>query len=452
MRTQRTTPNQILAAALGQAGLRRTQQAYLRLLLSLWLVLPGRHTFTNLARYGSTSDRTHRSWAQKPVPWVQLNSTLVLQAQDQQTLHCGGILGVDAVFIPKYGSHTPDLASYWSGCQGRSVRGLEGTCVTWIDPATHQPIPLAITQTPATLPAGQSRVDFYATVTLNTIMQLPDELKKQVRAVVGDAYYTKLKFIARVVDEGQLPFVGKMRKDANLKHLFTGSRTGKPGRPQLYDGKVSLHDFSRWDAIPWADECMVYTVVAYSISLKRQVRVVAVVWPGSRSSRTEVLFSTSITMTAAAIIALYRARFSMEFPFRDGKQFAGLSECQSRQVEALHFHWNMALVAVSAARLSQLRDQRASPLVFSMEDEKRRAYNEFFAARILSILTQEQTKQKCEDLLTDLLSYVFRLICYFWPPVKAGLGFHPVPLSFQPAALCGERFLKISQHPEMPVF
>ena len=402
MRTKRTTPDQILAAALGQAGLRRTQQAYLRLLMILWLALPGRHNFTNLARYGPTSDRTHRTWARKPVPWVQLNSTLVLQAQDQQTLHLGGILGVDAVFIPKYGNHTPDLASYWSGCQGRSVRGLEGTCVTWIDPTTYQPVPLSITQTPAALPAGQSRVDFYATVTLNTITQLPDELKKQVQAVVGDAYYTKLKFVARVVDEGQLPFVGKMRKDANLKHLFTGPRTGKPGRPRLYDGKVSVHDYSRWDALPWAGECMVYTVVAYSVSLKRQVRAVAVVSPGSR--KTEVLFSTSITMTAATIIALYRARFSMEFPFRDGKQFAGLSECQSRQVEALHFHWNMAMTAVSAARLSQLSDQRASPLVFSMEDEKRRAYNEFFAARILNILAQEQTGQKCEDLLAGLLS------------------------------------------------
>ena len=401
MRTKRTTLDQILAAALGQAGLRRTQQTYLRLLLILWLALPGRHNFTNLARYGPTSDRTHRTWARKPVPWVQLNSTLVLQAQDQQTLHLGGILGVDAVFIPKYGNHTPDLASYWSGCQGRSVRGLEGTCVTWIDPTTHQPVPLSITQTPAALPAGQSRVDFYATVTLNTITQLPDELKKQVQAVVGDAYYTKLKFVARVVDEGQVPFVGKMRKDANLKHLFTGPRTGRPSRPRLYDGKVSVHDYLRWDPLPWADECMVYTVVAYSVSLKRQVRAVAVVSPGSR--KTEVLFSTSITMTAATIIALYRARFSMEFPFRDGKQFAGLSECQSRQVEALHFHWNMAMTAVSAARLSQLSDQRASPLVFSMEDEKRRAYNEFFAARILSILTLEQSDQKREDLLADLL-------------------------------------------------
>ena len=72
MRTRRTTPDQILAAALGQAGLHRTRQVCLRLLLTLWLVLPGRHNFTNLTWYGPTSDRTHRSWAQKPVPWVQL--------------------------------------------------------------------------------------------------------------------------------------------------------------------------------------------------------------------------------------------------------------------------------------------------------------------------------------------------------------------------------------------
>jgi hypothetical protein len=64
----------------------------------------------------------------------------------------------------------------------------------------------------------------------------------------------------------------------------------------------------------------------------------------------------------------------------------------------------MAMTAVSGARLSQLSDQRASPLIFSMEDEKRRAHTEFFASRILSILTQEQTDQKREDLLADLLS------------------------------------------------
>ena len=60
MRTQRTTPGQILAAALGHASLRRTQQAYLRLLLILWLAISGLLNSTNLARYGPRSDRTHQ--------------------------------------------------------------------------------------------------------------------------------------------------------------------------------------------------------------------------------------------------------------------------------------------------------------------------------------------------------------------------------------------------------
>ncbi len=48
-------------------------------------------------------------------------------------------------------------------------------------------------------------------------------------------------------------------------------------------------------------------------------------------------------------------------------------------------------------------NQRASPLVFSMEDEKRRAYNEFFADRILSLLPGDLTCEKFAPQIADLL-------------------------------------------------
>lgn len=403
MRTERTTPAQILTAGILKAGLRKTQAAYLQILLMLWLVIPGRINFTNKARYHPITEKTHRNWSGKPVPWVQLNATLVLQAQDQQLLSRRGALGVDAVHISKYGQHTPDVASYWSGCQGRSVHGLESTCVTWIDPLSQQPIVLSMTQTPAELPEGHSRVDFYATATVNTIVQLPETLRAQIQAVVGDAYYYKRVFVNRVLDEGQLPFVGKMRRDANLKHLYTGPRTGQPGRPKKYDGKVSLKEFARWDVIPYAQECTVFTTVAYAVQLKRVVRLVALLWPAKNGHTLELLFSTDTSMDAATIIGLYRSRFAMEFPFRDAKQFAGLNHCQSRRVESLHFHWNMAMLCVSVARLSQLKNQRAGPLVFSMEDEKRRAYNEFFAQRILSKLPDGLSDEKLWQQLESLL-------------------------------------------------
>ena len=70
----------------------------------------------------------------------------------------------------------------------------------------------------------------------------------------------------------------------------------------------------------------------------------------------------------------------------------------------VYAHWNMALLAVSAARLSRLQDQRACPLVFSMEDKKRRAYNEFCVERILSILAVKPTDENCRKLIGELLT------------------------------------------------
>lgn len=405
MKTQRTTPLTILLVALIACGVRATQRKYLQLLLTLWLVIPGNYNFTNLARYHRTTERTHRKWFQKAVPWVQLGSHLVLQAQDQKILSQKGIVAIDAVFIPKYGKATPDLASFWSGCQQRSLPGLEGSCVTWVDSVTQQPVPLSITQTPAELPEGQTRADFYATTLVNACIQLPTALREQIEAVVGDAYYTKKNFVQRVVDEAQLSFVGKGRKDFNLKHPYTGPRTGKRGRPKVYDGKVSLTDFSRWDAIPYAGECTVYTTIAYAVSLKRWIRVVALLWPKTtgKRCRLELLFSTDTNMEAATIIRLYRARFAMEFPFRDGKQFAGLSDCQSRQTEAIHFHWNMSLLAVTTARLSALSNHKTGPFIFSMEDEKRRSYNCFFAQRIISSLGYATKVMEMGEPLRQLL-------------------------------------------------
>jgi hypothetical protein len=83
-------------------------------------------------------------------------------------------------------------------------------------------------------------------------------------------------------------------------------------------------------------------VVAYSVSLKRLwVRAVAVV---SRVTQDfEVLNSTSITMTAATIIALYRASVLDGIPI-PGRQTVHRVERMpsSGQVEALHFHSNTA--------------------------------------------------------------------------------------------------------------
>ena len=111
-------------------------------------------------------------------------------------------------------------------------------------------------------------------------------------------------------------------------------------------------------------------------------------------------------MPALEVIACYRARFEMEFPFRDSKQFAGLMDCQSRSAKALEFQWNSSFLVVSLARAQQLLafEGELQEFVFSMEDAKRRAYNELFAERIIALLPAEVNLIKFRKDLQDTLN------------------------------------------------
>jgi IS4 transposase len=49
-----------------------------------------------------------------------------------------------------------------------------------------------------------------------------------------------------------------------------------------------------------------------------------------------VLFSTDTELDALTLYRYYKARFQIEFLFRDAKQFTGLNDCQARSEPALH--------------------------------------------------------------------------------------------------------------------
>ena len=99
-------------------------------------------------------------------------------------------------------------------------------------------------------------------------------------------------------------------------------------------------------------EATLYTAVVIATSLKRDVRVVIVdcMEPGKKTQTRKVFFSTDINMSAKDIMDIYRTRFQIEFLLRDSKQYTGLTHCQSRQKEALAFHFNMSLTAINVAR------------------------------------------------------------------------------------------------------
>src|SRR6185436_10496353 len=117
-------------------------------------------------------------------------------------------------------------------------------------------------------------------------------------------------------------------------------------------------------------------------SLKRWLRVVVLVWHTADGKWHHAsLATTDLNCTAADVLRFYQARFQLEFLFRDGKQFAGLTESQARNAAALDFHFNAALATVSAARAAAAQES-AAPFVFSLASQKQIAFNEHFLATI----------------------------------------------------------------------
>ena len=88
------------------------------------------------------------------------------------------------------------------------------------------------------------------------------------------------------------------------------------------------------------------------------------------------------------IYRYYKARFQIEFLFRDAKQFTGLTHCQARSENKFYFHFNMATTSVGVAKAAHyltadIEEGRPRP-AFSISDIKTSYFNELMLQLILS--------------------------------------------------------------------
>ena len=103
-------------------------------------------------------------------------------------------------------------------------------------------------------------------------------------------------------------------------------------------------------------------------------------------------------MRGLKVLELYKIRFQIEFQieflYRDAKQFIGLEQCQSRQEEALDFHFNLSLTTLNIAKaLHWLSLSMEDRNAFSMADIKTQYINELILDRIFRF-TEKTLKSK----------------------------------------------------------
>jgi hypothetical protein len=372
-----TIVNQIL---MQMPGLAKPQAKFIETLISTILALRGRVNYRNLSRYCQYSERTLARQFQRQFDWPSFN---LLAMSNVLNTTPNLIAAQDTTFIPKSGKKTYGLDHFFNACASRAERGLELSTLAVVDVTRNCAYTLAATQTPpqqelAKADKEQSRVDFYL-AQLRLHRQL---LPQSVKYLAADGFYAKQKYVDGV-RACQLHLITKLRVDANLRYLYNGPRLKRRGRPTLYDGKVSFEDLRRFEnlgTVEEAEHLHLYTAMLYHIRLKRRLRVVVVLsLQDPKKPRFVVLASTDTELDGREMYRLYRARFQIEFIFRDAKQFTGLSDCQSRKKESLGFHFNASLATLNLARVEAVRaHQSTDGFVFSMASLKQQAFNERF--------------------------------------------------------------------------
>jgi IS4 transposase len=190
-------------------------------------------------------------------------------------------------------------------------------------------------QTPENLTDEETRIDFY----LQQIIDKKDQLKQSADYIVNDGAYAKQKYADGILENTELHLICNLRKDADLRYLYKGGHRPGRGVQKKYDGKMNCKqiDKPRFELCCIDENSYVYTAVVNSKFLKRNIRTAYV--EHRKNNSYSILFSTDTKLGGDFIYRYYKARFQIEFLFRDAKQYTGLNHCQARSENKLNFHF-----------------------------------------------------------------------------------------------------------------
>lgn len=383
-------------------GLNKSRKKFIKNVFVSFLSIKGRINFLQLERFGEYSECTYRIQFQEKFDFFEFNKNLVKEITKEV------IIGFDPSYLSKSGSKTYGVGYYWSGVTGKSKWGLEVAGFAAIDPILNTAFHLDAYQTPAKEDLeslGMTLLVYYASL----ITKNAAEFKKLSQYVVADAYFSKLPFL-EAVSKAKLYFISRLRKDSDLKYLYNGPLTGKRGAPKKFDGKIDFSNLSmNHFKLDYQDQEMkVYGAIVYSVAFKKKIKITVVQYlsaNGDKIKATKIYFSSNLKQESIQILTYYKARFQIEFLFRDGKQFVGVNTCEARSENKINFHINIALTAVNLAKVSWFSDKNNHKKPFSMSDYKTHFNNELMIKTIISKFGINPNRHKNKIIIQDLLNY-----------------------------------------------
>ena len=104
------------------------------------------------------------------------------------------------------------------------------------------------------------------------------------------------------------------------------------------------------------------------------------------------------------VLDYYRTRFQLEFCFRDGKQHAGITNCQSTDFRKLDFHFNASLAAVNLAKAACKR----LGITYSISSCKSFIHNAYMLERFICVFGISPDPQVIDKLFKELILFIAR--------------------------------------------
>lgn len=354
-------------------------------ILMLFISLRGRVNFSQLGRQGAMCEKSYRLHFEKDFDWLSFNKILIDQYCSEEL-----IIGFDPSYIPKSGKQTPGLGYYYSGVASKYKKGLEIGNISIIDINQNTAYHLEAIQSPKSKKGvvgdHKTLVDHYAEV----IVQRSEKLEEISAVLVVDGYFAKKKFVDAISEKTNLEVICRLRDDANLRYLYKGEQKKGRGRKLKYDGKINVKriDKRRFKKELINEEMAIYSGEVNSVGLQRNIKISYVEFFNDDGdvATYKIFFSTNIDRSGVSILINYKARFQMEFNFRDGKQYTGLEHGQGRSKNKLHFHFNASLTSVNIAKCiirNEVVESTSIPL--SVGDLKIQLQNRNMLYRIFSI-------------------------------------------------------------------
>ncbi len=377
----------------------KPQYTFLIALFTTLMYLPGKANFRNLSRYSDLHEKTYSRNFRKSFKFLEFNKACLSDLTNNGHMW---VFVMDCSFVQKAGDHTYGLDYFYNGSHSRAEKGLELSTLGIIDVDYNTAYPLSTRQTPHLDNPKETRVDWY----LKHLVEDKAALPAGVRYGIFDGYYAKNKFINGLRKEDR-HLISKLRHDANLRWLYNGPQKPR-GRRKLYDGKVYFDKklSNRFESVGEVEGVQLYTAVVNNVHFKRNIRIVYLVKTVHGKTQTALLFSTDTQLPAHDIYRFYKARFQIEFLFRDAKQFTGLTDCQARCPSALNFHFNASMTALNLLKLEHRQQADSSDRsIISIASLKIRKFNEHLIERFCSILGLDLSSIKSMPEFTSLCNY-----------------------------------------------